>query len=256
MSSLLFWIWFWLFVSYTSVFLRRRRRCECIGKCNVEFVCILHRLRNEIMVGKRSKLDERAFVQNQKRNWKLDAMGRSEELQWFSLAPRNIPINMHATTINNYAHQNETRPILTLLLLPSHSQCFGWSSDCNWNDGRHSRSPRRWRRRRRRPRHWRVVVVVGLVWVWFWVWVWVWAWTRTRTCIGIIAPGQVSKWVSQVNGWVALARSTSLQVYGLLDERSVTQVPTIMRLARLHNSSPRLAHILVHHSLLVIIAGT
>jgi len=57
--------------------LRRRSRLECIEKCYVEFLCILHRQGNEIMVGKRSKLDERAFVQNQN----LDAMGRSEELQ-------------------------------------------------------------------------------------------------------------------------------------------------------------------------------
>lgn len=55
---------------------------------------------------------------------------------FFPYDTKNIPINMHATAINNYARdQNRTSPSPSpSSFSPSYSYCFGWSSDCNWND--------------------------------------------------------------------------------------------------------------------------
>lgn len=53
---------------------------------------------------------------------------------FFPYDTKNIPINMHATAINNYARdQNRTSPSSSSFS-SSYSYCFGWSSDCNWND--------------------------------------------------------------------------------------------------------------------------
>lgn len=115
----------------------------------MEFLCILHRPCGDegrllsSTKQKRSKLVARAFVQNF-----VHVLGVGRERggvasegncnDFFPYDTKNIPINMHATAINNYARdQNRTSPSPSSLpssFSSSYSYCFGWSSDCNWND--------------------------------------------------------------------------------------------------------------------------
>lgn len=113
---------------------------HCIEKCYVEFLCILHRLCGDegrllsSTKQKRSKLVARAFVQNFVHARGVASEGNCND--FFPYDTKNIPINMHATAINNYARdQNRTSPSSSpSSFSSSYSYCFGWSSDCNWND--------------------------------------------------------------------------------------------------------------------------
>lgn len=115
---------------------------HCIEKCYVEFLCILHRPCGDegrllsSTKQKRSKLVARAFVQNFVHVLGIGRERGGVAMIFFPYDTKNIPINMHATAINNYARdQNRTSPSpSSSSFSSSYSYCFGWSSDCNWND--------------------------------------------------------------------------------------------------------------------------
>lgn len=124
----------------------------CIEKCYVEFLCILHRPRDLGVVDlappclKHKKKGQSWSRARSSRTLGGRCREREREGKWLAMIffcfcsvlpydTRNIPINMHATTINNYARdQNRTSPLPLPSSSSSYSYCFGWSSDCNWND--------------------------------------------------------------------------------------------------------------------------